>query len=68
MTTGKEMEGYARECVRLARLTDDPEIRDQLMQMARDWMADAMGQESSRVDTSSFAFDAARPQPLKTSG
>jgi hypothetical protein len=61
MATDKEMEGYARECVRLAGLTDDSEIRDQLMQMARDWMADAMGQESSRVSTSSFARRSAAP-------
>ena len=31
----KEMEGYARDCVRLAGMTDDPEIREALMKMAR---------------------------------
>jgi len=30
------------ECVRLAALTDDPQIRDQLTQQARHWMAIAM--------------------------
>lgn len=34
--------GYARECVRLAGLTQDPELRDQLLNMAREWMATAM--------------------------
>ena len=34
--------GYARECVRLAGLTKDPELRDQLLNMAREWMATAM--------------------------
>jgi len=34
--------GYARECVRLAGLTQDPELRDQLLDMAREWMATAM--------------------------
>jgi hypothetical protein len=42
MATDKECEGYAQECVRLAGLTDDPEIREQLFQMAREWMAEAM--------------------------
>jgi hypothetical protein len=34
--------GYARECVRLAGLTSDPELQDQLLNMAREWMATAM--------------------------
>jgi hypothetical protein len=34
--------GYARECVRLAGLTHDPQLRDQLLNMAREWMATAM--------------------------
>jgi hypothetical protein len=37
----KDLEDYARDCVRLARLARDPTIRDRLMQMARDWMAEA---------------------------
>jgi hypothetical protein len=45
MATDKECEGYAHECVRLAGLTDDPEIREQLFQMAREWMAQAMHEE-----------------------
>jgi hypothetical protein len=36
---------YARECVRLANLTSDANIRDQLMQMAREWMAVVMHEE-----------------------
>ena len=35
----------ARECVRLARMTDDPERRVELFQMARGWMAMAMEQQ-----------------------
>ena len=41
----KEVEGYARDCVWLAELTDDPEIREQLFQMAREWIAAAMHEE-----------------------
>ena len=33
MTTDKECMEYARECVRLAGLTDDQQIRDQLLNM-----------------------------------
>ena len=29
---------HARECVRLAGLTDDQEVRDQLIALARDWI------------------------------
>ena len=42
MATDKESMAYARECVRLAGLTDEPEIRDQLFALAREWMAAAM--------------------------
>ena len=38
MASDKEMEGYARDCVRLAQLADDPELRQRLFQMAREWM------------------------------
>ena len=42
MTTYKECMEYARECVRLAGLTDDQQIRDQLLNMAREWMGAAI--------------------------
>ena len=42
MATDQECAAYARECVRLAELTDEPEIRDQLFALAREWMAAAM--------------------------
>ena len=42
MATDQECVAYARECVRLAELTDEPEIRDQLFALAREWMAAAM--------------------------
>jgi hypothetical protein len=34
--------GYARECVRLAGLTEDEVLREQLLNLARNWMATAM--------------------------
>ena len=42
MATDQECVAYARECVRLAELTDEPEIRDQLFALAREWTAAAM--------------------------
>jgi hypothetical protein len=42
MATDEECVGYARECVRLAGLATDQELREQLLQMARNWMAEAM--------------------------
>ena len=43
MATDEQCVGYARECERLAGLAaDNQELRDQLLQMARNWMAEAM--------------------------
>ena len=42
MITDDECVGYARECARLAALTTNNQIREQLMQLAREWMAFAM--------------------------
>jgi hypothetical protein len=33
---------YARECVRLATLVKEPEARERLLDLAREWMAVAM--------------------------
>ena len=57
MISDKDMEDYARECVRLAHVTSDPQIREQLFEMAREWMAAAMregrrpcGKERVRIE------------------
>jgi hypothetical protein len=47
MAADNECLDYARECVRLAELTDDPELRNQLLQMAREWMAAAMREKKT---------------------
>ena len=39
MAIDKECVGYARDCERLAGLTNDRELRERLLQMAREWMA-----------------------------
>ena len=42
----KDCEEYARDCVRLAEQPNTPpEIRDQLLIMARDWMQVAMNEK-----------------------
>jgi len=42
MASDLEMEDFARECVDLANLTADPQMRERFFQMAREWMAIAM--------------------------
>jgi hypothetical protein len=42
MAADEECMGYARECVRLARLASDQQIREKLFAIARDWMAAAL--------------------------
>ena len=49
MATDDECTGYARECVRLAGLTKDPQLRDQLLDMAREWMGAAMHDEAAEI-------------------
>jgi hypothetical protein len=46
MATDNERVDYARECVRLAGLTQDPQIRDQLLSMAGEWMTSAMREQA----------------------
>jgi hypothetical protein len=41
MTIDNECEGYARDCVRRAGLVKDQHPQDQLLDMAREWMAAA---------------------------
>ena len=39
----------ARECVRLARMSDDPEVRCELFELARQWMALAMEEGEAEI-------------------
>jgi hypothetical protein len=48
----EDMEGYARDCVRLAQLAQNSELREQLMQMAREWMAAAMHESTPSITIS----------------
>jgi phosphopantothenoylcysteine synthetase/decarboxylase len=53
MVIDKKRMAHARECVRLAGLTDDQEVRDQLIDLARDWLVAAMKKEKEEDDDDS---------------
>ena len=46
MSSATDFETYARDCVKLAEQPDaPPELREQLLQMAREWMQAMMDAE-----------------------
>ena len=47
MVSDNECVEYARECVRLAGLVEEPELRERLLSMAREWMAVAMHEQQT---------------------
>jgi hypothetical protein len=50
MTVDHEYTDYATECIRLAGLTDDLEVRDQLVELAGRYLADARGERYKLSD------------------
>jgi hypothetical protein len=50
MTIDEKCMAHARECVRLAGLTDDQEVRDQLIALARDWIVAARKHEEEEEE------------------
>jgi hypothetical protein len=40
--SAKEFEEFARDCVRLAKQADTPELREKLLNLAREWMRAVM--------------------------
>jgi hypothetical protein len=65
MATDEECVDYARECVRLAGLANDQELREQLLQMARNWMAEAMHERcKDAVALKPASSRRAEPSPL----
>ena len=45
MSESDKFEAYARECIRLAWLSEDRENRERLLEMARMWMMEIMNEE-----------------------
>jgi hypothetical protein len=41
-SAAKEFEDFARDCVRLAERADTPELREKLLNLAREWMRAVM--------------------------
>jgi hypothetical protein len=41
-SAAREFEDFARDCVRLAGQAENPELRERLLKIARDWMQAAM--------------------------
>jgi sulfur carrier protein ThiS len=50
MTVDEKCMAHARECVRLAGLTDDQEVRDQLIALARDGIVAARKEDEEEED------------------
>jgi hypothetical protein len=46
----KKSMAHARECVRLAGLTDEQEVRDQLIDLARDWIVAARRKKKKKEE------------------
>ena len=46
-SAAKEFEGFARDCVRLAEGADTPELREKLLNLAREWMHAVMDDEDA---------------------
>ena len=70
MTVDEKCMAHARECVRLAGLTDDQEVRDQLIAMARDWIVAARKEEEdddSKVLVFPSAVERSRRHGLRMS-
>jgi hypothetical protein len=47
MSSGPEFEEFARDCVRLARQANSPELREKLFDIAREWMRAAMDEKEA---------------------
>lgn len=56
MTIDEKCMAHARECVRLAGLTDDQEVRDQLIALARDWIVAARKEEEDDDESKVLVF------------
>ena len=45
--SASEFEEFARDCVRLAEQVDTPELREKLLNLAREWMHAVMDAEDA---------------------
>jgi hypothetical protein len=54
LASDEECMAHARECVRLAGLTDDRKVRDQLLDLARGWIVAALRERRSDARVLTF--------------
>lgn len=47
--SAKEFEEFARECVRLAEHAATPQLREKLLNLAREWMRAVMDEEDAAL-------------------
>jgi hypothetical protein len=59
--SAKEFEDYARDCVNKAKQADTPELRDMLLDMAREWMQIPTEEEDWAKRVTSSYFPHAHP-------
>jgi hypothetical protein len=52
-SAANEFEEFARDCVRLAGRTDTPELREKLLNLAREWMQAVMEDEGRQQSAQS---------------
>jgi uncharacterized protein (DUF362 family) len=45
--TAKEFEDFARDCMRAANQADSPELREKLLNLAREWMPAVMVEDAA---------------------
>ena len=53
MASDQECVDYARECVRLAGLTNDAQLRQYLTNLARDWIATSVMHKNEMLEATS---------------
>jgi hypothetical protein len=46
----REFEDFAEDCIRFAGQTENPELRERLLKIARDWLQAAKDQEGPATD------------------
>ena len=67
----KEFEEFAKDCVRLAGQADAPDLRDKLLNIAREWMRAAMEKEKESTEEREQLTSADRrrgPKKISTGG
>jgi hypothetical protein len=68
MARDRRMEGYAQDCIRLASLTPDVGMQEELVKMAGQWMAAAAGGKQGQTSQISHKSTPATSVDTRGSG